>query len=109
MSLVVPCVADVVVTASGPIEHLCPHVDEVDRGQVKITWRANGATFELHALAKYLRAWADTEMSHEEITNILPQHLGIYDGIELLAVETTWETAGMEVRCSTSPTPVETL
>lgn len=100
----VPSSADVTVTATGPIVHLCPHVDEIDYGHITITWRVEGQTFELHALAEYLRGFRKSRISHEEITDRIRHDLSVVDGLALLAVETTWKTAGMEVACGTSPT-----
>lgn len=96
--------SDVIVTASGDIRHRCPHVNENDFGRVTITWRVNGFTYELHDLAEYLRGFKDAEISHEQITDRIRHDLSMVREIELLSVETTWRTAGMEVRCSTSPT-----
>ena len=96
--------SDVTVTTTAPLVHLCPHVDEVDSGTVTIKWRPNGATFELHSFADYLRGYKDSRLSHEQITDRIRYDLACFSRIELISVETTWETAGMEVRCSTSPT-----
>lgn len=103
----VPCNNSVTTTVTGPLRHLCPHVDEVDNGNVTITWRVDGCTLELHALVDYLRGWKDTRLSHEEITDRIGHDLSVVGGVELVSVVTTWRTAGMEVRCSTSPTPVD--
>lgn len=97
--------SDVTVTAAGPLRHLCPHRDEVDRGSVTITWRTAGQTFELHALAEYLLSWRTAKVSHEEITDRIAFDLHTVAGVELITVETRWQTAGLEVTCSTSPTP----
>lgn len=104
MSLTVPCSGDVTMTVTSPMTHLCPHVEEVDYGHITITWRVTGQTFELHTLAEYLRGFKKSRISHEEITDRIRRDLSVHDGIELVSVETTWDTARMEVRCSTSPT-----
>lgn len=96
--------SDVVITASGKLRHLCPHVDEIDHGSVSITWRVEGKTYELHSLAEYLSSYADARISHEQITDRIRHDLSVEPGIELLSVETTWLTAGLEVSCATSPT-----
>jgi NADPH-dependent 7-cyano-7-deazaguanine reductase QueF len=93
--------ADVTMTASTWFAHLCPFKDEVDHGRATITWRCNGATLELHALADYLRRFKDTQLSHEEVTDRIRHDLSATPGVELLTVETTWDTAGMEIRCAT--------
>lgn len=98
--------ADVTVTAVGNLRHRCPHRNEIDRGRVAITWRVSGQSYELHSLAEYLRSFADAELSHEQITDRISHDLSVTDGIELVSVESTWDTAGLEVRCSTSQTPV---
>lgn len=97
MSLTVPFAADVAVVASGPFHHRCPFVDEADDGWVDISWRCNGQTLELHALADWLAKFKDSEISHEAITDTLTRVLGGLDGIEDVTVATRWETAGMTV------------
>lgn len=101
----VPCDVRVTMRAAGPLTHLCPHVPEVDHGYVSITWTTAGTTFELHALAAYLAGFAEATLSHEEITDRIRDDLTAASGVVDVAVETTWATAGMDVRCSTSPTP----
>ena len=102
--LTVQCQSDVTMSTTAPVEHLCPFVDEVDYGTVTIVWFANGSTFELHALRTYLDGFKDSRLSHEELTDRVRHDLSVLPGVELIRVESTWETAGMEVRCSTSPT-----
>lgn len=102
------CDADVTVTTSGPLTHLCPFRDEVDHGSITLVWRCAGATLELHTLRDYLTSWELCTLSHEEITDRIRHDLSVVVGIELLSVETTWHTAGMEVQCSFSPTPAAT-
>lgn len=97
--------ADVTMTAGIAVAHLCPFKDEVDNGWVTITWRCDGATLELHALADYLRGFKDARLSHEEVTDRIRHDLAATPGVELVSVETTWGTAGMEVKCVTTPTP----
>lgn len=97
--------SDVTITATGALRHRCPYRNEIDRGHVTITWRVDGKSYELHSLAEYLSGFADVEVSHEQITDHISHDLSVIAGIELLSVETTWTTAGMEVRCSTSPIP----
>lgn len=99
-------VSDVAMTVSGALTHRCPFVDEVDHGHVTITWRCAGGTLELRELAAYLRRHRDAIVTHEELTDRIRRDLSTLPGIELLAVETQWETAGLEVQCSTLRTPV---
>lgn len=104
-ALTMPDKSDVTVTVTGPIQHRCPVVEEIDRGHITITWRIKGETYELHSLAEYLRGWADSHIAHEQLTDRIRHDLSVVSGIELVSVETTWVTAGLEVSCSTSPTP----
>lgn len=104
--LTVPDSSDVTVTATGDLIHRCPHVNEVDYGTVTITWHVRGETYELHSLAEYLRGFKDADLSHEQITDRIRNDLSAESHIEMVGVESTWQTAGMEVRCSTSPTLV---
>lgn len=98
---VVPSKADVTITVTSPLRHLCPFVDEVDNGTVTITWRAKGKTFELHSLRAYLDGWKDSEISHEDITDIIRRDLSVTPLIEIVEVRSAWDTAGMAVSCST--------
>lgn len=102
--LTMPDRSDVTMTVTGPLVHMCPVVDEVDEGTITIAWRVKGETYELHSLAEYLRGWAGSHLAHEQITDRIRHDLSVVVGIELVSVETTWLTAGMEVSCSTSPT-----
>lgn len=102
--LTMPDDSDVTVTITAPITHRCPVVDEIDSGHIAITWRIAGQTYELHSLAAYLRDFKDSALAHEELTDRIRHELSVVSEIELLSVETTWLTAGMEVRCATSPT-----
>lgn len=96
---------DVTVTVRGGLLHLCPFRDETDVGGVEIVWRVDGMTLELHSLTDYLDAFANSRMSHEEITDRIRHDLSTIDGIKLVSVVTDWNTAGLEVSCATSPTP----
>lgn len=102
----VPDESDVTVTATTQMRHLCPHRDEVDRGTIAITWECAGQTIELHSLAEYLKTWHKARISHERLTDRIQHDLAL-PGIGEVRVESTWNTAAMEVRCSTSPTPVD--
>lgn len=102
--LTVPDSSDVAVTVTGALDHRCPHVNERDHGNVTISWRVKGQTYELHSLAEYLRLWKDSEISHEAITDRIRHDLSVVVGIELLSVETEWLTAGLEVQCASTPT-----
>lgn len=104
----VPDTSDVTVTATGDLRHRCPHIDEVDQGLTTITWRVEGQTLELHTLAAYLHGFENAALSHEQLTDRIRHDLSSLPGIELTSVTTTWLTAGLEVSCSTSPTPAET-
>lgn len=87
---------DEIVTATGPIRHMCPFRHEVDEGTVSVSWRVNGATFELHDLAEYLTSFRDLTISHEELTARIYAHLGGW----AVNVTTRWVTAGLEVTVS---------
>lgn len=93
--------ADVTMKASGALRHMCPFVKEVDNGTITITWGTRGATLELHALRRYLDTFRDREISHEDLTDLIRTDLAGLSGLTNVRVETTWDTAGMEVKCST--------
>lgn len=99
-SLTVPCDNNVAVSATGELVHRCPFVDEVDNGTITITWLPDGETFELHALAEYLRGFENSRLSHEEITDRIAFDL-IVPGIVGVTVTTSWTTAGFTVHATT--------
>lgn len=101
----VPVEANVTMSASADIQHMCPFVQEVDNGSIAITWRAEGWTFELHSLRAYLNTFADREISHEDLTEEIRAELNGHHGLTIEAVSTTWRTAGMGINCFTSPIP----
>jgi NADPH-dependent 7-cyano-7-deazaguanine reductase QueF len=88
---------------------MCPFVQEIDNGTLTVSWDTAGWTFELHALRAYLNTFQDREISHEDLTAEIRAELSGHHGIEAVAVRSTWRTAGMEVLCSTSPTPAGQL
>lgn len=85
------------VSATGPLRHMCPHLDEVDRGTVEIAWTCAGSTIELHSLATYLKTFADERISHEALTRAIRDELAALYGVADVAVSTTWSTAGLTV------------
>jgi NADPH-dependent 7-cyano-7-deazaguanine reductase QueF len=96
-SILVPSDVAVTMTVSAELVHRCPFRDEVDRGRVVITWTTAGSTLELHALASWLRGFADDVISHEALTSDIRDHLTAMDGITNVTVRTTWQTAGVTV------------
>ena len=102
---VVPIEANVTLATTADIQHMCPFVNEVDNGTVRITWDADGWTLELHSLRAYLNTFHDREISHEELTDEIRAEIGSRHGINNVKVESTWRTAGMEVLCVTLPIP----
>jgi len=93
----VPAEAPVRVTVTGALQHLCPHVEEVDHGAVEVAWTCAGGTLELHSLRKYLDSYAQQRISHEELTHLLREDLAGVSGITDVRVITTWTTAGLSV------------
>lgn len=85
------------VTTTGPLGHLCPHVDEVDAGAVAISWTCSGQTLELHSLAAYLDSFARERISHEGLTHRVQSELAGLGGITDVVVTSTWRTAGLDV------------
>ena len=90
---------------TSPIVHLCPFKDEIDNGQITVTWQTLNGTIELHSLRAYFDSFAASEISHESLTDTIRRELNRIPSIKALDVTTNWTTAGMEVVCSTSPTP----
>lgn len=101
-----PTEATVRMTATAPIRHMCPVVQEVDNGTITIGWDTDGWTLELHKLRAYLGTFQDREISHEDLTNEVRAELSGHHGINAVTVNTTWDTAGMDIQCSTSLIPV---
>jgi NADPH-dependent 7-cyano-7-deazaguanine reductase QueF len=89
--------ADVDVCVTAQLVHRCPHVPEVDAGEVRIGWRCAGKTVELHSLAGYLASWEAQAVSHEEVTEQIRAELAALEGIQNVSVSSDWRTAGMAV------------
>ena len=103
----VPVDSAVTVTVTASMTHLCPFVDEVDHGTITITWQPDtegGHTIELHSLRAYLDGFAEDRIAHEDLTRRVADDLDTLPGLTVTAVESGWLTAGMGVRCSTTPT-----
>lgn len=77
------------------LTHLCPFVDERDLGSIDATWEGSGV--ELHALASFLDGWADSKVTHEDLTARTLDWLGRNGARPPVAVRTRWETAGLAV------------
>lgn len=75
----------VIVTAQ--VSHLCPYVDEIDIGIVRLVL---SAPTELQALAEYLRTFTDQTVTHEVMTQEIAKHTNAQ-------VTTYWTTAGLSV------------
>ena len=97
LELGVPTTARGQVRATGKLAHLCPFKDEVDDGQVTITWTCAGSTLELHRLRSYLDTFAPSVISHEELTELIQGQLSQVPGIKDVTVATEWPTAGFQV------------
>jgi NADPH-dependent 7-cyano-7-deazaguanine reductase QueF len=88
------------VAVTGSIAHLCPYVDELDEGQVTVTWVTGPTTIELHSLADYLARFKAERVSHEELVTIIADDL-----TELglpAAVTGRFTTAGLYVEVSSA-------
>lgn len=96
-TLTAHCAVNVRATWAGPLVHLCPFADEVDSGNVEISWTTAGATVELHALAAWLETFADRRMLHEDITEEIRAKLAACPRLDRIEVITRWETAGGRV------------
>jgi NADPH-dependent 7-cyano-7-deazaguanine reductase QueF len=101
MNLTVPVEANVRLSVTASIQHLCPFVQEVDNGTVTVAWDTEGWTFELHALRAYLNTFVDREISHEDLTDEIRAELNSHHGINNVTIGSTWRTAGMEVVVTT--------
>lgn len=93
------------VEVTGTVEKRCPHRDELDRGEVTISWTTDGMTFELHQLNALLGTYAHATISHEEFSDDLRAGLASRVGVKDVTVSSKWTTGGLDVECSTSPTP----
>lgn len=109
MTLAAPCDAQVAMSYTTPLTHLCPFVDEIDNGTVTITWATAGATLELHALAAWLGEFRTDRMSHEDITESIHDALDDLPGITDVQVITRWSTAGGQVEVVRRGVPRERL
>jgi hypothetical protein len=92
------------VTVTGPVVHQCPFRDETDEGVITIAWNTGaGTTLELHGLREFLDLLDEWVVSHETYVDGVRDELSALLGLPV-AVSAQFETAGLEVSCSTSPT-----
>ena len=98
MSLTIPYAGkkELQLTVRVPLAHVCPVVHERDFGKVTITYKPATQLLELHALAAYLREWADVEVTHEALTAGIRADLLDALRPETLSITTAWTTAGIE-------------
>jgi hypothetical protein len=104
---VVRAPAGITTHITAPLRHRCPYRDELDVGTVTMIWETIDETFEIHSLRAYLDYFKDVTISHEDLVEDLASLLRDTPGVTGKLITTTWDTAGMEVRCSTSPTPAD--
>lgn len=103
----VEAIPGLTMTATAPVRHLCPFVNEKDEGTVTVTWQTIGRTFELHSLRAHLdwitSKWADAEISHEDFTSEIRDSFAHFNGagLHIKSIRTDWNTAGMPVTVST--------
>jgi NADPH-dependent 7-cyano-7-deazaguanine reductase QueF len=88
-------------TITSPIIHLCPFKDEVDTGSITVSWETHHGTIELHSLRAFFDSYAESEISHEGLTDTIRRELNRIPSIKALSVATSWNTAGMSVAVST--------
>ena len=94
-----------IMTITSPLTHRCPFRDEVDEGTITVTWQTMNGTIELHSLRAYFDSFAGSVISHESMTDMIRRELNRIPSVKALDVVTHWNTAGMDVACSTSLTP----
>lgn len=103
MPTTVDCPADVAMSATGPIQHLCPYVDETDNGTIAIGWTCEGQTVELHSLRRYLDGFAESRISHEELVDRVAHDVrALSPGLADVTVSATFGTAGFAVEVTSA-------
>lgn len=80
---------NVTVTVRRPVVKRCPHRDEIDAGELEITF--TGDAPELHSLAAHVDAAAGEPVTHEEFTR---QIAALVPGAH---VTTRWSTGPWSV------------
>lgn len=103
MSAVLPVQARVRVFVTSPVTKRCPVVDEVDVGEVSLSWdTSDGETLELHGLRALIDGYEDRAISHEEFAHELGDDVFAATG-KRVYVTAAWETAGMQVKVNALP------
>ena len=77
------------ITVRSPLVHVCPFADEIDVGEVEMTFEGDAP--ELYDLRRHLERFATQALTHEAITRQLAED---FPQAEIV---TTWTTAGMGV------------
>jgi NADPH-dependent 7-cyano-7-deazaguanine reductase QueF len=88
---------DTDICINGFITHLCPFADETDHGTITVTYRPWHHEIELHSFADYLDSFADTKISHEELTRQIRSELDEWVDPRRLTVRTEFKTAGLTI------------
>lgn len=84
------------VTLIAQLRHLCPFIDEVDDGEIQVTYEQEptGPLLELHDLRAIFDTYEDTKISHEELTaEVAFRLVGRAE-----TVTTRWRTADIDVQ-----------
>jgi uncharacterized membrane protein YraQ (UPF0718 family) len=93
----VPARAGVRCHATGWIQHLCPVLDELDEGQVRLSWTTSDVTVELHSLEAYLRTWEGVAVTHEELCRLIVEDIRAA-GVRDVMATYLGDTADLQVR-----------
>ena len=92
-----------IVTVKSAVQKVCPYKNERDDGTATLTFEVlAGDAAEFHNLAGMLALGSDEAISHEGFTRAL---FTTWEPKGCIRVETTWHTAGLEVRCAVPGEP----
>jgi NADPH-dependent 7-cyano-7-deazaguanine reductase QueF len=81
----------------GHITHQCPFEDEQDVGKITVHYSPWKSEIELWSFAEYLDSFAETKISHEELTRRIRSELDEWVDPRQLTVRTEFKTAGLNI------------
>lgn len=89
--------SDIQIHLTQRVKHLCPVVEEVDVGDLLVSYTPDEMYLELHSFRSFLDGFADREISSEDYTVEVARYVEMHTSPRRLQVQTTWHTAGIEM------------
>lgn len=86
-----PSARPIVVSITGRLTCICPVNERRDYATVEVSYVPTAAVVELEAFARYLAGWAETQASHELVTQDIAEDVYRATQAEDITVRTRWD------------------